>query len=1157
MVWRRLFGAFAPRGARSPELQRIIQQLAAEPEPGENRERLRLVRRALDLHARQDDPKLWGVFQRELALRLLDRLDGDREENVEEAIAALSAALEVRPRDRMPAEWARARSNLAHAYMDRIRGVRGDNVERCIEGLSEVLEVRTRDLAPMEFAGTQMDLASAYVERQDGSRAENLERALAGFDTALSVWTPAREPFDWATAQHNRANTLCVRLEGDRRENIEQAIAGYRQALACQPRGEPSPNWLALLVSSQLGLADAYRARLEGPRAENLEAALRCCHELLPQIDPERYTLLWADAMLTTAELHDERVAGDPAENIEQAIAGFRHVLNRLPSDAAPDVWVRAMTGLAAAYTRRIAGTPAENVAAAAQASEAALAVVRAGRVPGQWRKAMLRCGHTFMHHSAGERATAIERALACYEAALDGLAPANEPRDWSGLHMSLANALMERVRGRPEDNRRAAIAHYRDALTQLDRQRTPHDWAQVHSNLATAYLEPTGGDRPAALALAIASCEAALQVYTRHTTPDQWAAAQLHLASALTDEHQPEREPTSERALAILHDVLTVWTRTARPVRWAQTQENLANALATRPGGNCTDNLEAAAVALRAALEVLTVDFMPEAHLKVLWRLGTTLFDLARWDEAIARLRQAFDVREALYRSAETQEDRARLLSRHPGIDARLAFALAQLGGTAHLEEAALVVERGRARIVSEQLALDVAPLAHVTPADREAYDTVKRRLRQLTARAREELTREAFLDVAAQSRAARAERNAVIARIMAYVPAFFAEPEWRDIQAAARQAPLAYLVVTDAGGCAIVIDRAGQAASITLPQLTQENVLLAVQQLVLAEHAPHAVHLAGLDHTLRWIWTALMAPLLDALAPEREVVVIATNLLGLLPLHAAWTPDDGAAGGRRAALDAMTVRYTPNARALRTAQAAAPIVSARPSVLLAVDEPRPVTAGGLKDATLEGAALEVRHVAARFADPRTVVVRHEAATRQALLRQMPAAEVLHFACHGAAVFDAPLRSGLYMAHDEILSLRDMLDMRLQRTRVAVLSACQTAVVGGDLPDEVLGLPAGLLVAGAAGIVGSLWRVPDAGTTVLMMQFYDRWMCDGLPPGEALAAAQRWMRRATREELHAYLVAQTDASTAERLLRDEEDLQHPYHWAAFCYTGV
>src|SRR5436190_27462 len=61
-------------------------------------------------------------------------------------------------------------------------------------------------------------------------------------------------------------------------------------------------------------------------------------------------------------------------------------------------------------------------------------------------------------------------------------------------------------------------------------------------------------------------------------------------------------------------------------------------------------------------------------------------------------------------------------------------------------------------------------------------------------------------------------------------------------------------------------------------------------------------------------------------------------------------------------------------------------------------------------------------------------------------------------------------------------------------RLRLAVLSACQTGLPGVRAPEEVTNLPTSLVVAGAAGVVGSWWKVLDERTAMLMVAFYERW---------------------------------------------------------------
>ena len=110
-----------------------------------------------------------------------------------------------------------------------------------------------------------------------------------------------------------------------------------------------------------------------------------------------------------------------------------------------------------------------------------------------------------------------------------------------------------------------------------------------------------------------------------------------------------------------------------------------------------------------------------------------------------------------------------------------------------------------------------------------------------------------------------------------------------------------------------------------------------------------------------------------------------------------------------------------------------------------------------------------------------------------------------------------------MLLAGKHALTLRDLLDIRLDHARLAVLSACETGVPGTELPDEVVSLPAGMLQAGVAGAVASLWSVNDLSTAMLMERFYRLWRKDGVEPAHALRQAQIWLRDTTNREMAGY----------------------------------
>ena len=88
-------------------------------------------------------------------------------------------------------------------------------------------------------------------------------------------------------------------------------------------------------------------------------------------------------------------------------------------------------------------------------------------------------------------------------------------------------------------------------------------------------------------------------------------------------------------------------------------------------------------------------------------------------------------------------------------------------------------------------------------------------------------------------------------------------------------------------------------------------------------------------------------------------------------------------------------------------------------------MDEPKPT-----RGSPLPNSEREVLAAKDGFTDSR--MLRHEQATRAAVLEAMPGYGYTHFSCHGFAHFGDPLKSGLVMAHDEVLTLGDLLDSRL-----------------------------------------------------------------------------------------------------------------------------
>ena len=196
------------------------------------------------------------------------------------------------------------------------------------------------------------------------------------------------------------------------------------------------------------------------------------------------------------------------------------------------------------------------------------------------------------------------------------------------------------------------------------------------------------------------------------------------------------------------------------------------------------------------------------------------------------------------------------------------------------------------------------------------------------------------------------------------------------------------------------------------------------------------------------------------------------------------------------------------------------------------------------------------------------TRVLRHEQATSRNVLSALDVDE-LYFSCHGRFDSQDPSRSALFMAHDDVLNLPQILEMRLPKAPVVILGACETALTDHtDVLDELEGLHTAFLLAGARVVVGSLWSVSDFSTSLLLARLHGRIWRRRTRVSEALAFAQRWLRDLTATSAHRIVnrmerqgVQQQHVESAHRLIDDLSSqhgtpFRHPYWWAAFQAVG-
>ena len=680
--------------------------------------------------------------------------------------------------------------------------------------------------------------------------------------------------------------------------------------------------------------------------------------------------------------------------------------------------------------------------------------------------------------------------------------------------------------------------------------------------NRATAYRSRIRGDRAANLEEAIRGYEAALEVRTREATPVDWATAQMNRATAYLSRIRGDRAANLEEAIRGYEAALEVMTREAMPVDWATAQMNRATAYSDRIRGDGAANLEEAIRGYEAALEVWTREAMPVDHLKCLRGVGGTRFRQQQWGAANGALSRLGECLDDLYDSTLTEDTRQELLRTVGEAPLMRAFAMLKIDNK-NAGASTAVLENGRSKWLAGTFQTAGLELERLDQTQQAEFEQLRAEESRLRAELRENVSGSRYGEVTDRLRSWRSEWAELRERIVAAVPDFFPpDIHFGAIQHIAARGTLVYLGATEPGGVAVMVGTDGRAKPTWLDELKLDEVnarLIAYFTAYSNARQNRTGWEAQIDEVADWLGVVL-APLWDQLKGEPEAVLIPFGHLGLLPLHMARRPDPMAKTGYRYLLDDVVIRYSPAAKALATNRKAD-----RPLSLLAIDEPIPVTANPLRNSN-----REVTAVASHF--PGSLPLRGEAATKAAVLREISNHGVLHFSCHGTSNLRSPLDAGLLLANDAMLTLREVLPLELSLARLAVLSACETGWSGMDLPDETVGLPAGLMQAGVGGVVATLWSVLDASTMMVMVRFYELWRDEGLPPATALRDAQVWMRDTTNDEKTAYFAGHMPqlgvtrmpadlASDAFRLVgvlpRDERSFAHPYHWAGIGYSGV
>lgn len=1079
-------------------------------------------RAALDAFTPETFPRDCGLAENSLGGAYLERQEGDASENIEEAIGHLGAALALRPREKFESYWAKTKHNLGIAFMRRIRGDPVGNVETAIGHLEDARQV------PVVIPGQQAMLA-------------RLHKLLA--------------------------DMLYDRQRGDRTATLDDVVMHYRRALALRD-GEGQTDAVSDICS---GLAIALLERPAGPFAEDLEEAIALQRRVATIWTRDKNAYGWALAQHNLGNVYGARMIGDPGENLEEAIRCFNAAHEVLTRQAHPEDWAMTHNSLGCAYLQRLHGDQADNIEKAIDHYSLAAEVYTPERFPEDWAMAMFNAGNAYLRRQREGRDANIEVAINCYNASLEFRTRERLPFFWAMTKLNLATAYGERRHGDRGDNVRRAIEHLRDAEDVYTPAEFPRQWARIRAALGDAHAADPRGDRAENLGLATDAYDSALAVITEATDPHLWALLLVNLApiyAALAAEGDRSKRI---QAIEYLNQALRILTPDSDPRHCAYALEHLAEQYAL--SGDWQAACETYERAIAASETVLAAAFTPAGLQKEAGSIGDLsagaaycLLRLGRPEESLVRL-DAGKARLLFESLSRNDADLSRL---PPDLSGKIEAARSSV----RTLETELRARESGIHSTRQSAQTPFPPAPPIDPQTGFGFSGVRR----IPLRQAQELLAPLGLKprLDAMLRRARAELRTLLDD--AQQQGYYRPPTVLDGAAIRAEAPaggaLVSLMITPFGSAAWVLPHGsteiGMEHVVALGDDTHRRLAgirsdWLSRYLDWQEGGPLGDWQRCIEDVGRQLWDCVVADIRARLVqlnlPDgAPVVTIPHAGIALMPLHVAWRMTQA---GPRMLLDDYALSSAPSIYALHVSRNRASEAARRGDNLLAIANPT---------GDLRFTELEYERVAAQFAAGQCRGLAGADATEDNAVAAIPGHAYVHFACHGRYDWRNVLRSELTLADQTHLSLARIVspDVDMSAIRLVVLSACETGLTEfQQAPDELLGLPAGFLEAGAPGVVSTLWAVNDLSMAYLMEGFYHRHRVGKEPIAQALRAAQLALRDATARELGlaerwegVYRASGCNDPAAFKLMRyfranpDVKPFKSACYWAAAVFTG-
>jgi CHAT domain-containing protein len=264
------------------------------------------------------------------------------------------------------------------------------------------------------------------------------------------------------------------------------------------------------------------------------------------------------------------------------------------------------------------------------------------------------------------------------------------------------------------------------------------------------------------------------------------------------------------------------------------------------------------------------------------------------------------------------------------------------------------------------------------------------------------------------------------------------------------------------------------------------------------------------------RALFTAVIGSTRNLLDDHVQLCIISDKNLNLLPFAALISPSSG-----RYLAEDFALETSPSATAfIESSDNAQQRANNTPEKLLSVGDPAFDRTEFAYLPGLPASRREVEEIALLY-DTNPLVGR--AAVAREIKLRLREADVIHLATHALIDRESPLKSKLVLAanqnrdifpddrkgQEDSLQASEIYSMVLPRTRLVVLSACNTGIEQAYRGEGGIGFARPFIAAGVPLVVASLWPVESEATADFMISFHKYRKQQHLSTVEALHRAQ------------------------------------------------